>query len=105
MKVIYNSIIPIKGFVAINILGIVFARKEYKPLSKITVRHENIHSKQILNLLFVGFYIWYMIEWFIKLFSKGNAYSRISFERQAYENQDNPDFKYKHFSFLKYIWK
>lgn len=30
MNVIYNSIIPFKGYIAINIFGILFARKEYK---------------------------------------------------------------------------
>lgn len=33
MKVIYNPILPFKGFAAINLFGVVFARRECKPLS------------------------------------------------------------------------
>lgn len=35
MKVIYNNIIPFRGFTAINLFGFIFARKEYKPLPEI----------------------------------------------------------------------
>lgn len=44
MKVIYNNIIPFKGFVAMNICGLLFARNEYKPLSDTTINHESIHT-------------------------------------------------------------
>lgn len=33
MKIIYNDIIPFKGYKAINLFGIVFARKSARPLS------------------------------------------------------------------------
>lgn len=33
MKIIYNDIIPFKGYKAINLFGIVFARKSGRPLS------------------------------------------------------------------------
>lgn len=29
MKIVYNSIIPVQGFIAINLLGTLFVRKEY----------------------------------------------------------------------------
>lgn len=32
MKIIYNKLIPFKGFIAINLFGIIFVRKEYKKL-------------------------------------------------------------------------
>lgn len=44
MKIVYNNIIPFKGFAAINLFGIVFARKSAEPLSAATVRHEAIHT-------------------------------------------------------------
>lgn len=37
MKIIYNNIIPFPGFAAINLFGVIFARKKYRPLSKTTV--------------------------------------------------------------------
>ena len=62
MKVIYNSLIPFKGFIAINLFGIVFARKEYKELSRRTLNHEAIHTAQMKEMLYVFFYLWYVIE-------------------------------------------
>ena len=55
MKVIYNSLIPFKGFIAINLFGIVFARKEYKELSRRTLNHEAIHTAQMKEMLYVSF--------------------------------------------------
>ncbi|GHT62760.1 hypothetical protein FACS189451_07880 [Bacteroidia bacterium] len=106
MKVIYNKFIPFKGFSAINLLGVVFARKEYEPVSEQTLNHEAIHTAQMKELLFVGFYLWYVLEWLIKLCFYGKrAYYEISFEREAYDKMRY--FGYlsfrKKYSFLKYI--
>lgn len=86
MRVIYNKYIPFKPFAVINLFGFVFARKEGKPLSKNTVYHESIHTAQMKELLYVGFYLWYVIEWLMKLFIYGKeAYRNVSFEREAYQ--------------------
>lgn len=93
MKVIYNTIIPFKGFSAINLFGIVFAREEYKKLGIRTLNHEAIHTAQMQEMLYVFFYLWYILEWLVKLFKYGkDAYRNISFEREAYTYQY--DFKY-----------
>lgn len=89
MKIIYNKILPVKGYAAINLFGIVFARKEFKPLGEITINHEKIHTAQMRELLYIGFYVCYLAEWFVRLFMKGNAYRNISFEREAYNNDVN----------------
>ena len=68
-----------------NLFGIVLAREECKPLGKRTLNHEAIHTAQMKELLYVGFYLWYVIEWLVKLFIYGKqAYRKISFEREAY---------------------
>lgn len=90
MKVIYNKYIPFKGYIAINLFGIIFARKEFNPISERTLNHERIHTVQMKELLFVFFYLWYGIEWVIRLFQyrdRKEAYLNISFEREAYSNQ------------------
>lgn len=88
MKVIYNNIIPFKGFVAINLFGVLFARKEYKDISPFTINHEKIHTAQMKELLYIGFYIIYFFEWLYRLiFHTKTAYMGISFEREAYEHQ------------------
>lgn len=55
MKIIYNDIIPFKGYKAINLFGIVFARKSARPLSDKNKNHEAIHTAQMRELLYVPF--------------------------------------------------
>ena len=74
--------------------------------NKKTIRHETVHIKQQAELLVIGFYIWYFIEWFLKLFVFGSkAYRNISFEREAYKSKDDEKFlqKRKKYNWLKYI--
>ena len=108
MKVIYNKYIPFKGYAAINLFGLVFARKEFKPISERTINHELIHTAQMRELLFVFFYLWYGIEWIVRLIQcrdSKEAYLNISFEREAYSNQNNLGYlkarkKYRNFKYL-----
>jgi hypothetical protein len=104
MKVIYNNIIPFPGFKAINIFGVVFARKG-SFLSEEQKVHEAIHTIQMRELLYIGFYIFYFLEWVIKLFLYKDAYSNISFEREAYSNQEDVEYltKRKRYAWFKLI--
>ena len=101
MKIIINNILPPKDFKCINLFGILFCRKQ---LNKIDINHEAIHTKQMQEMLYIPFYIWYIIEYLIKLF-KGNAYRNLSFEREAYNNQYNLNYlnNRKHYSWIKYV--
>lgn len=109
MKIIYNSILPLKGYVAINLFGLVFVRSEYKPLSNRLKNHEAIHTAQGKELLWIFFYLWYGAEWLIRLLqykSRSLAYRNISFEREAYECDTvfeyiNTRKKYAFFKFLR----
>ena len=125
LKLKYSKIIPFPGFYACSIFDCVFRNPKYKnrPLSKITYNHESIHLQQQLD--FVGgveqlyvlggivFYIWYFIEWLIKLiisgftFGKVKAYKSISFEQCAYHNDQNLGYLTyrKRFHWLKYVFK
>ncbi len=91
MRIIYNNIIPFKGFTAINLFGVIFARKEYKPLSEKTIMHEAIHTAQMRDLCYIWFYVIYLLEWLYRLpkqFRTGqSAYRNVSFEREAYKKQ------------------
>jgi len=103
MKIIRNKYIPFKGFRAINLFGVLFVRGNAR-LSEKTLNHEKIHTSQIKEMLYVFFYVWYVIEWFIRL-PFGNAYRNISFEREAYANDDNSTYleTRKRFAFVKYL--
>jgi len=91
MKIIHNRIIPPKRFSAINLFGVLFCRKG-RTLSTDVIQHERIHTAQMRETLFLGFYVWYLIEWLARIPMKGNAYHNISMEREAYENMDDPDY-------------
>lgn len=104
MRIIRNDFIPPKGFKAINIFGVVFARKDVV-IDENTMNHEAIHTEQMKELLYVFFYLWYFIEWIYRLVFEVDAYKTISFEREAYENEKDNCYliERKRFSFLKYI--
>lgn len=107
MKIVYNKWIPFKGFYAINLFGIYFIREQYKDtkISEKTLNHEAIHTEQMKELGYIFFYIWYFIEWLIRLFINGRcAYSKISFEMEAYENDENYEYlnRRKHYNWFKY---
>ena len=88
MKVIYNKIIPFKQFKCINLFGLLFVRKGCF-MSEKDFNHEAIHTAQMKEMLYVFFYLWYFVEWIIRLFRKGNAYRNLGFEKEAYSNDDN----------------
>ena len=107
MKIIYNNIIPFNGYKAINICGILFVKNGAK-MSDVDINHEKIHTDQMKYMLWIFFYLWYVIEWFLKLFIYWNshtAYRNISFEREAYANEDNLDYlkTRKLYAWWKYI--
>lgn len=102
MKIIRNSIIPVKGYAAMNFCGLLFVRKEVK-IDEVTINHEKIHTAQMKELLYVFFYILYVLEWVLNLFRYGfnhRAYRMISFEREAYTHEHQLWYKYsrKHFA-------
>ena len=122
MKIIRNKYIPFPGFKAINLFGVLFVKNNAK-IDDVTISHEAIHSKQFIELMILFavatvfirwwmplfsplfFYAWYVIEWLIRLFKKGNAYKNISFEREAYANEGDASYlngRYW-FNFLRYI--
>lgn len=104
MKIIRNNIIPFPGFIAINLFGFLFVRGDSK-ISETTLNHEAIHTEQMKEMLFIFFYLWYIIEWAIRLLMPGNAYRNISFEREAYDNQGKTNYlKGRNaFSWIKYF--
>lgn len=110
MKIKYSKIIPFKEFYAINLFGTYFIREEYKEeaIPKSTLNHEAIHTAQMKEMGYIFFYIWYFIEWLIRLIINGKqAYHKLSFEQEAYANEKK--YKYlnnrKPYSWFKYYGK
>jgi hypothetical protein len=83
--------------------------KERKLMSNpVFMNHERIHLRQQLELLVLPFFIWYGIEYLIRFIQHRNryqAYLNISFEREAYKNENALDYlvQRRFFSFIKYF--
>ncbi len=96
MKIVYSKILPFPGFIALNLFGILIVRDEYRNqhLSPRLLNHEAIHTEQMKETLYIGFYVLYFIFWLFRLLTPplASAYRDISFEQEAYENQNNLDY-------------
>lgn len=124
MKVIENNFIPFPGYKAINLFGVLFVKNNAK-IDEVTINHESIHSRQFYEMTAVGFvlaillfplswifllfvplffYIVYVLEWIIRL-PMGDAYRSISFEKEAYDNENYLGYlkERKLFAFLEYL--
>jgi hypothetical protein len=97
-----------KGFVGLTLFPFIFLkRKELKHNAEL-INHERIHLKQQRELLIIFFYLFYISEWLIKLIKYKNAflaYKNLSFEREAYLNENNLYYleKRKIWAFLKFL--
>lgn len=106
MKIKVNKLFPFPGFAAMAFAGRIWTR--YKTLPERTIRHEQIHLVQEKELLYIGFWLWYLTEYLIRLAFCWNwkkAYRSISFEREAYGNEDLMYYLQfrERFGFLKYM--
>lgn len=91
MVFISKFIVP-KGFVGITFYPFIFLKTASLKENKVLINHEKIHLQQQLELLVVFFYAFYIVEWLFKLFKYRDrriAYKNLSFEREAYQNEDN----------------
>lgn len=112
MKIVYNKFIPFKGYLSINLFGILFVRgtrgeKEHRISGKV-MNHEDIHTAQMRELAYIFFYLWYFVEYcIIRLFHRkqGCAYQDVSFEEEAYlhENDDQYLQNRKHYTWMKFL--
>lgn len=116
MKIVYSKIIPAKGFLAINLFGTVFVREDARQRIErnpkkyeTTWNHEAIHTEQMKETLYIGFYLLYFIFWLIRILTLPlkTAYVDVSFEQEAYLNQGNLNYikTRKRYSWLKYCFK
>ncbi len=94
--------------IAIVIFPFIFLLdKRYKE-DRYLLNHENIHIRQAAEMLVVPFYIWYAVEFFIRYLQYRKfreAYFNISFEREAYRNEQNLQYlkSRKLWAFRKYF--
>lgn len=97
-----------KGFNGITLWPFVVMREGGLKKNKRFINHEKIHLIQQGEMLVLLFYLWYAVEFLIRLFQYKNrylAYVNISFEREAYANEKDLNYveKRSFLRFLKYI--
>jgi hypothetical protein len=96
-----------KNVVAITLYPFIVINKN-KTINDCVINHEKIHLRQQIELLILPFYVWYIIEYLLKLIKYKNsdrAYRVISFEKEAYLYEHDLLYlkRRKSFSFLKHL--
>nr|WP_298900187.1 hypothetical protein [uncultured Psychroserpens sp.] len=107
MVLISKYIVP-RGYVGITIFPFIFLKNYNLKTNAILVNHERIHLRQQLEMLVVPFYVFYCVEFLIRLIVMKNwhqAYRRISFEQEAYRNEKDLNYLKSRpfYSFLSYL--
>lgn len=81
IKIVYNTLLPFPGFVAMMLFGTIFARSKYAPLPADTIRHELIHRTQAAEcggwIRYYLLYIWLWLRY---------GYRNNPMEREAFRN-------------------
>lgn len=112
MKIVFNKFIPFKGYLAINLFGVLFVRGTEQDrkddLTPEVINHEKIHTAQMKEMLYIFFYLWYAIEYLIirGLHKKqSGAYHDVSFEEEAHNNDMNLNYlnERKPYAWLKFV--
>lgn len=108
MWVVFSKFLTPRGVTAIVIYPFIFTRDKHLKENDVTMNHEKIHVRQVIEMLIIPFYLWYVLEFFIRLIQykdKHIAYLNISFEREAYTNENDLNYlkKRKLWTFFKYI--
>lgn len=134
-RLIFNNIIPFKGFKAITILPWIFVRKDASKWTLTDERHEKIHLQQQLETLLASlvitvllsvtgvishwwvlvsplvYFVLYGLDWLVRWLACGfdghTAYRNIAAEQEAYVMQTNVDYLKirKTFAHFGYIFR
>jgi len=107
MILLCKYIIP-NGYSSITLYPFVFLKDIKQKENVVLLNHERIHITQQRELLVLFFYIWYGVEFLIRLLIHKNwniAYRNISFEREAYFEELNLKYikKRPRWAFLRYL--
>lgn len=105
---IVNKYLLRKRFVGLTLWPFIIMKRVELKDDVVFINHERIHLRQQLEMLVLPFFIWYVLEYSIRLLQYRNsykAYSNISFEREAYKNESNLDYLEgrSRWSFIKYL--
>lgn len=108
MFVLVNRFLLRKNFLGISLWPFIILKRKELKLDKIFINHEKIHLRQQIEFLVIPFYLWYLLEYVIRIIqyrSGREAYRNISFEREAYANEKDLDYLRKRpfWRFFRYL--
>ena len=108
MIIVSKFMVP-KGYQGLTFFPFVFLKHKILKTDKVLMNHESIHLRQQIELFVVFFYLFYGLEFFIRLLYCRNwykAYRNISFEREAYYNEANLNYLQGRpfWRFIKYMF-
>jgi len=97
-----------KNYVGLSLWPFIILKEGSLRADGVLINHERIHLKQQQELLILPFYLLYIAEWILRTLlylDSYKAYQNISFEREAYANEDDLNYlsKRKNFGFLHYL--
>lgn len=107
--ILFSKYLIPKNYNGLAVYPFIFLKNKSLSDNYILINHERIHLKQQLELLWVFFFIWYILEFCIHLIRLRNwnrAYHTISFEKEAYQNEDNQGYleSRKFWAFRHYLF-
>lgn len=99
-----------KNYVGLSLWPFIILKNTSLKEDVVLINHERIHLLQQRELFILPFYFLYVLEWsvrFLIYLDSYKAYQNISFEREAYENENNMEYlnHRKPLSFIKYLWR
>ena len=105
--IVTKYLIP-KGYRGLALFPFVLLKYQCDKNDKFFLNHERIHLQQQLEMFIFPFCIWYFLEFCLRWIQYRNfdlAYRNISFEREAYNKENDLDYlkQRKFWNFLKYI--
>lgn len=108
MFVVVISWLFAKNFRGLAVYPFIFLREKSLKENQKIIHHEKIHLRQQIEMLWIFFFIWYGIEYLIRLIQfkdSTTAYFNISFEKEAYANEKDFDYlkNRKFWAFRKYL--
>ena len=97
-------------FPALCIWPFVFIKPETTMTTANILKHEKIHARQQLEMGWIFFFLWYLIEFLIRFTIHRNfmrAYHNLSHEREAYEHDQDAEYleKRKSYAWVNYLLK
>jgi len=107
MKIVMCKRFPPKGYSAIMLVWWHLVKEGYQITPRLLI-HEETHSRQQKEMLVVFFFLWYGLEFLFRLIQYRNwdkAYRNVSFEREAYANQNNTGYlsERRRFAWIHYL--